>query len=316
MLNHLDQIDASDLMQDVYFKAEFINLYSAPDATDIVATPDYVHGAAIRLIPGTTITDLETPHGYGGPIAKNPQDIGNGLNDWRKRQEDAGHVAEFIRLHPFINATVLQDYFDHLVFNRQTVIVNLETPNEQRRKYYSKGTRHALGVAEKKLTVRQLEPQDWPTFEKLHEITLVRNCVPIDHHFSAESYKTLMALPWTTAWAAEIDNVPVAAACFLSSNQTLCHYHFSGGGNEARNTKANYLLLETAFEYYANLGRKWMHLGGGRTALPDDTLFDFKSKFSPDRAAYYTGGIIFSKKLYNRLGGVKNGRFLGYRTTP
>jgi UDP-N-acetylbacillosamine alanyltransferase len=313
MFEYLNGLDASELMEDVYFRSEFIKLYAAPDPTEIMSTQNYRHGTAIRAIPGTDATDLETPHGYGGPVT-NTQDIGAYLNIWRNRQKEAGHVAEFIRLHPFVNAEALRDYLDYLAFNRKTVIVNLATSHELRRKYYSKGTRHALKAADKKLTIRRLKSSEWSTLQELHETTLVRNGVPTTDHSSAESYRDLMALNWTVAWVAELNNIPVATACFLSSNESLCHYHFAGGGDEARTTNANYLLLETAFEYFSNLGHRWMHLGGGRTDQPDDALFKFKSKFSPDRAAYFTGGIIFSREKYEQLGGAKNGMFLGYRT--
>ena len=41
-------LDANDIMNDIYFNPEFIQLYGAPDPVDTLETPQYKHGAAIR----------------------------------------------------------------------------------------------------------------------------------------------------------------------------------------------------------------------------------------------------------------------------
>jgi hypothetical protein len=307
-------LEATDIMNDIYFNPEFIQLYGAPDPIDTLETPQYKHGAAIRSIPGTDRTDMETPHGYGGPIARNISDLKDGIHAWRERQERAGHVAEFIRLHPFFDAGALDGLFDHLMVNRETVIVDMSVSREQHRAAYSKGTRHALRVAEQRLTVRDLAPNEGDILRRLHEDMLARNKAPKEAYFQVDSYRRLVVAPWSTTFLAEGDNGPVAAACFLSSGMGLCHYHLAGGNEEARQTKANYLLLETAFEHFSAQGALWMHLGGGRTAAVDDPLFRFKTKFSPLRVRFYTAGLIFDRDTYGRLGGGDGGsRFLGYR---
>jgi hypothetical protein len=47
-----------------------------------------------------------------------------------------------------------------------------------------------------------------------------------------------------------------------------------------------------------------LHLGGGRTPAPDDGLFGFKARFSPERRALYLGARVFDQDAYDRLCGL------------
>jgi hypothetical protein len=307
-------ITPKEAMADVYFRPDFLELHSHPDVCDILDTGTFRHGSAVRAIPGSKLEDLETPHGYGGPSALDISSLKEGVSAWRDKQQRAGRVAEFIRLHPFLNGEALNGMVDYLEFNRKTVILDLEQSIDERWKTYSKGTRHALRHAEKNLTVRKLDADEWVIFWYLHQETLIRNAVGADLFFPSGYYKALLAKGWVKGWVAEKNNGPIAVAVFLSSTPRLCHYHLAGGTDIARETKANYLLLEHAFRHFAEQGGKWMHLGGGRSRDPEDPLYKFKSKFSKLRASFYIAGMIHDPKLYKALGGDQCSRFLGYRS--
>jgi len=310
----LHNLTPEEVLADVYFRPDFLELHSRPDACDVLDIGAFSHGSAVRAIPGSKLEDLETPHGYGGPSALDISSLKEGIAAWREKQRRAGRVAEFIRLHPFLNAEALDGMVDYLEFNRQTVILDLEQSIDERFKTYSKGTRHALRHAEKNLTIRRLNADEGDILEGLHQATLIRNAVHADLFFPPGYYQTLMAMPWVTCWVAEKENEPVAVAVYFSSTPRLCHYHLAGGIDIARETKANYLLLEYAFRHFTEQGAKWMHLGGGRGQDPQDPLYKFKSKFSKLRASYHTAGMIHDRKQYKALGGDQSPRFLGYRS--
>jgi len=48
----------------------------------------------------------------------------------------------------------------------------------------------------------------------------------------------------------------------------------------------------------------------------DDPLLKFKTRFSPWRIPFYTGGMVFDRETYNRLAHGRNIRFLSYRFPP
>lgn len=309
-----DTVGISDaLRDDVYFREDFVRLHSLSDEIDILSRDAFSHASTIRNIPQTGWTDLETPHGYGGPVATNEAALRDGIADWRERQRSAGRVAEFIRVHPFIKTDELRQHVDLLAFNRETVCVDLSLDKKERRRYYRKGVRHALNVAERSLTLRELEPDEWPLFRHLYEDGLRANAASEEYFFDENCYKGLLAAPWSITWVAEAVRGPVAVASFMSSTPTIGHYHLAGGNERARETNANYLLLENAFDYFAAIGCRVMHLGGGRTAKVEDELFRFKKRFSPMRAKFHIAGFVHDQKKYDLLGGAKAGKFIGYR---
>lgn len=301
-----------DVMQDVYFREDFAALHARPDPIDALVTDGFRCVSAVREIAGSSYEDMETPWGYGGAVALDEGAFWQGLGLWRQRQSDRGRIAEFIRLHPFLNPAALRGFLDQIRFDRLTVLVDLMEAPEQRRKYYSKGTRYSLRRAEAALTLRELDERDAEIFERLYNAGLDRNDAAESYYFDRTYFRDLLAAPWARTWVAEQAGEPIAVACFLSGGP-FAHYHLSGGTSAARDSFAHYLLLENAFETYGALGARWMHLGGGRSGAPDDALLHFKSKFSPTLIPFYTGGIVFDRAAYDSLSTGASERFLSYR---
>ena len=311
---------AAEIMADVYFRPDFVALHARPDRVDALELAGFRHSAAVREIPGTDLDDLETPWGYGGPVALDEAAFWQGLGLWRQRQIDNNRVAEFVRLHPFLNPMSFRGWFDHLRLDRLTIVVDLAEAAARRWHRYSKGTRYSIRQAQKKLTFRVLGPGEGGIFRRCYEEGLERNQAERHYYFPADYYEAVLAADWATAWVAELAGEPVAIACFLDGG-AFAHYHLSGGGDAARETFAHYGLLELAIAHFAAKGARWMHLGGGRTSHPDDALLAFKAKFSPRRVPYYTGGLVYARGAYEQLARQqlsrgRNERFLSYRFAP
>lgn len=308
----LHGLTPTELLDDVYFRPDYVRLHARPDKIDFLVRENFRHAAAVRPIPGTRFEDLETPHGYGGTSATDTSALVEGLAEWRERQRRAGRVAEFVRLHPFVNPMALRGLYDEITFNRTTVLVDLRQSSADRLKSYSKGTKHALKRGQRLLAIRDLGPDDANLFKECYEAGLKRNSAESAYFFPESYYRELLGAEWCAAWSAEKEGKPVAVACFLANNK-LVHYHLAGGYPESRASGAHYVLLEHAFARFRDQGCRWMHLGGGRTGDPSDSLLRFKAKFSPLRAAYYIGCLVLDKNAYQELGGKRFGRFLGYR---
>jgi len=305
----------AEIMADVYFRPDFVALHARPDRVDTLEFAGFRHSAAVREIPGTDLDDLETPWGYGGPVALDEAAFWQGLGLWRQRQIDNNRVAEFVRLHPFLNPMSFRGWFDHLRLDRLTIVVDLAEPAAERWRRYTKGTRYSIRQAQKKLSFRKLGPGEDAVFRECYEEGLRRNQAERNYYFPADYFAAVLAADWATAWVAEQDGKPVAIACFLDGG-AFAHYHLSGGGDAARESFAHYGLLELAIEHFAAKGARWMHLGGGRTSHPDDALLSFKSKFSSRRVPYYTGGLVYARSAYEQLARGRNERFLSYRFPP
>ncbi|MEI8394112.1 MAG: GNAT family N-acetyltransferase [Rhodospirillaceae bacterium] len=310
----LFDLEPAVLRDDVYFREDFIALQARPDPVDTLETGDFRIGAAVRAIPGTTLTDLETPHGYGGPMARDGAALAAGLAAWRTRQRAAGRVAEFIRLHPCLNPEALAGQVDHLAFNRATVMVELRAGREARRARYAKTTRNILRRTVETVSVRVLRPDEGPLFQALYEAMLARHGAAPSYYFPPAYFHELLAAPWARTLVAEQAGEALAVSCFLAvPGVPLAHYHLSGGTAAGLAAQAQYPLLEAAFDHYTEAGCAWMHLGGGRTPAEDDGLWQFKAKFSPIQARFHVAGLIHDPEVFHALGGSRGGRFLGYR---
>jgi RimJ/RimL family protein N-acetyltransferase len=308
-------VSAAELIADVYFRADFVALHARPDPIDALPLPGFHHAAAVRTIPGTDVEDMETPWGYGGPVASDEASFWEGIGRWRQRQRDHRRIAEFVRLHPFLNPLGYRGWFDQIRFDRLTVLVDLAVDSVQRRRGYSKGTRYSLRQAERLLTVRALVPGEGALFRRCYEEGLGRNAADRSYYFPADYYDRLLEAPYARAWIAEREGRAVAVACFLSGGP-FAHYHLSGGGSEARAAFAHYLLLEHAIEHYRARGCRYLHLGGGRSAAADDDLLKFKRRFSSWLIPFYTGGLVYDRAAYDRLTQGRRHRFLSYRFEP
>ncbi len=306
---------SEEVMSDVYFQKHFLKLHARPDQLDFMETSGFRHASVVRQIPHTDFEDLETPWGYGGPVALDWSEFWRGIGEWKQRQANKGRIAEFIRLHPFLNPLAFRGWLDQVRFDRLTVLIDLTESESLRHRYYSKGTRYCLRQADKALTVRTLEAGEGQLFKHLYESGLLRNNASDSYFMPLAHFEELIIAPWARVRVAEFNGRPVAVACFLYS-RVFSHYHLSGGELIARETFAHHLLVEDAIKYSSDNGQRWMHLGGGRDRSLDDSLLLFKTRFSPRRVAYYTGGIIFDYQEYENLTKDRTGNFLSYRFRP
>ena len=123
---------------------------------------------------------------------------------------------------------------------------------------------------------------------------------------------------------ADMEGEWVAAAVFFYSSQFL-HYHLSASGNCTPGA-TNAILHEAArIGFEKNL--RCLHLGGGRTSDPDDTLLKFKLSCGSETHVFHIARTIHSpddysamceawKRTFPGLGSCYGHRFLCYRERP
>lgn len=240
--------------------------------------------------------DLETPYGYGGPISNcmDEQFLQNAFNVYKEYCKQHNIVCEFIRLHPFNSISDKATLFDMHATERQVVIVDLGKTTVERRSLYSKTTRNILRKAEKKLLV-ETEGVKISDFMEMYYLTMKKNTANDFFYFKENYFNALMNLSGVSLLATKKEDIYASIGFFIFSDE-LSHYHLSANNKELSKENGNYLLLDAAFEFAKKQGCKYMMLGGGRTPSPDDSLFLFKSKFSPLVTPFYIAGLDFMPK--------------------
>lgn len=292
-----------ELRRDIYFQRDFIDLH-ARNGTIGLSDGDFSHHVGIVPIPGSGRNDLETPWGYGGPIVPSAELLPKGLAKWKDYvRREVGAVAEFIRLHPFLDPSIFADHVNMLQFNRHVVVADLNVSRDLRWRNYSDSTKNCIRKASRTLELHRIGAEAAEEFGSIYELGLTRNDASSDYYFDKQFYQKLLDAPWATTWMVTDSQGAAAVSCFLHGSGDLCHYHLAGANEKARRANAHYFLLDVALDHFSALGVRYMMLGGGRTTDNGDALLRFKSKFSPLLASYCVAGIIYDHDSYANLGG-------------
>ena len=84
-----------------------------------------------------------------------------------------------------------------------------------------------------------------------------------------------------------------------------CHgivqYHLGGTINEALKLAPDKLLVDEVRLWASSQGHRALHLGGGMTSDPEDSLLHYKKGFSDTRHEFATWRWILSQEVYDRL---------------
>lgn len=77
----------------------------------------------------------------------------------------------------------------------------------------------------------------------------------------------------------------IESSCIVLHGYDTAYYHFAGTYARHPNLGVNNLLVYEVARWSRGMDYRRLHLGGGVTADPEDSVLKFKSGFSPDRIA-------------------------------
>ncbi|OCH61276.1 femAB family protein [Aliivibrio fischeri] len=307
--------EINKLSSDIYYQREYSALYeeNAEYFEFLYEEQDsYVKFNSLKRkivsVSGISINeelyDLETPYGYGGPISNcsDTEFLQRAFSAYKEFCSTQNIVCEFIRFHPFNSIAEYSDLFDMHCLERQVIIVNLDITTEERRKLYSKTTRNIIKKAEKNLLV-EIDSVNTSDFIDMYYQTMQKNTASDFFYFKERYFSELLSINGVSLLGIRKEDT-YASIGFFMCGEELAHYHLSANNQELAKENGNYLLLDSAFEYAKSRGCRFMMLGGGRTSSPDDSLFKFKSKFSPTTMPFFIAGLDFlpeKRQMLNQL---------------
>lgn len=311
----MTDITIRNLLSDIYYQREYSALYEGEcehfEFKYEEGDSNVQFSALKRRIKNVSgkeideeLYDLETPYGYGGPVSNSldEQFLCRAFGAYRDFCKEQNIVCEFIRFHPFNSLGNMASLFDMNLPERQVVIVDLEKSTEERRKLYSKTTRNIIKKAEKKLTI-ETGSVELSSFMEMYYETMQKNSASDFFYFQEDYFNALSALEGVDLLATKKEST-FASIGFFMCGKELAHYHLSANNQALAKENGNYLLLDAAFEHAKSKGCRYMMLGGGRTSSPDDSLFKFKSKFSPLTMPFYIAGLDFlpeKRQMLNQM---------------
>ncbi|MDE2060235.1 MAG: GNAT family N-acetyltransferase [candidate division NC10 bacterium] len=303
--------------RDIYFRPEYVRLhlfqpgsrallFAYRQGMDTWAYPFVLHPISRvgEEVLKSNWFDIESAYGYGGPLSTTD------ARDFIERANLAfaswcdlrGVVSEFMRLHPLLMG---QKWLSggEVTYDRETVSLDLNRLGVYE-SLLSSTTRNKLRRAER-LGVRVAAypaSEGFDRFRQLYLDTMKRIGADDYYHFSDAYFRGLGQLVKETGWlyVAALGHEWISAALFLKG-QAWMHYHLSASSPDRRVPGATNLVLFTAAQVGRHEGLERLHLGGGRTADPDDSLLDFKKSMATDSHRFYISKRIRNPEAYTQL---------------
>jgi ribosomal protein S18 acetylase RimI-like enzyme len=258
----------------------------------------------IRDIPGGGL-DATSPYGYPGPIGVGTDHpmflrvaLAAGLNVLR----EAGIVSAFVRLHPLLNP-VPPEGVGTLVHHGLTVSVDLTLPTEELWAQMRLNHRRDITRTAKLGYVARMDG-DWTrleSFKDVYRATMARRSATQYYFFDDAYFDSLRdALgDRLRLFVVEKDGLVAAAGLFVETNG-IVQYHLSGTSDRFRAVQPTKMMMHFVAIWAKARGNRVLHLGGG-LAGDSDSLFQFKSRFSPLRHPFSTLRMVVDEQQYSRL---------------
>jgi lipid II:glycine glycyltransferase (peptidoglycan interpeptide bridge formation enzyme) len=250
--------------------------------------------------------DIETPYGYGGPIAEGNVNDASIKRFWNGVFEFARNnriVTQFICIHPLLRNEIKLDIAcDRVIYLKDTIMIDTSSKNVILENMDSK-TRNMVRKAQK-LGVRITFDSSNVNLSDMYNIyrhTMDIHKADSFYYFSKDYFEYVCNhLSSNVLFAyAHYEGKIIGAAVFLFTDRFM-HYHLSGTYTEYRDTAATSLLLFEGSVKAHELGINSLHLGGGIDA--EDSLFFFKKRFNNNgRRPFYIARTIFDDNMYKKL---------------
>ncbi len=298
--------------QDIYYTAEYYAMHNTSKCKALMFVyEDNKENIGlypfllqeIELLKGNIqYYDIETAYGYGGPLLS--------TNDLEFRTifestfldycAEMNIVAEFIRFHPLIGNHNVFKHDIQVLHNRYTVVLDLTKElDEIWMNQISTKNRNVIRKCIKNGVVIE-KSDDYNEFWEIYQQTMQKVSATSFYYFNQQYRDAVEKNEFMNLFYIRKDNISIATAIFMGLGDYF-HYHLAGSRKEYLQLSPNNLLLWEAIKYAKEHGFKKFHFGGGLTDSMDDSLFQFKRKFSKEYVDFYIGKRIHNQEVYRKL---------------
>ena len=266
---------------------------------------------------GCESTDVTSVYGYAGPLAWgcSPGD------DFLERAwtailgvwHEQGAVASFTRFHPLLEnaalATGMRGPCDRpsdpaaVGAMGRTVSIDLTASEETIRAGYSESLRRQIRNYRRagQTTIDDVGWSDLPAFVRLYHETMTRNDADPYYYFDLEDFARLReGLGQHVHLLVTRIGDEVGAAGIFTEYDGLVQEHLMAANPAFASVSPYKVQLDDAAMWAKARGNRVLHLGGGRGAR-EDSLFEFKRRFSTRRHEFYTGRWVLDRTRYDSL---------------
>ena len=309
--NYLDTIPAK--LQDIYFREEYVKLYETDK--DKACCFVYRDGESVMLYPflrrafeykGNTYFDFETAYGYGGPVSNDHSEafMTSAFRSMIENAKKENYVCGFTRFHPLLENWHYFDKVGSVIMDRKTIAIDLTGGIESAwmNEIHTKN-RNVIKKGEK-IGLEFIVDNDFTflkEFEELYNLTMDKLDADGFYYFEPKYYKQLKnTIPNCFLGIVKWQDKIVAGAIFFYQ-LPYGHYHLAGSDKTALKLSPNNFLLWEAAKELMNRGVSYFHLGGGTDDSEENSLYQYKRKFSKNEYQFALGKMIFNQPLYDDI---------------
>jgi hypothetical protein len=253
--------------------------------------------------------DAPSVYGYAGPVASGdalPEKIGaNFRSALREVLEEWRVVAVFSRLHPLIPQQV--DWLAGLGECKplaRTVSLDLTSPSGEQRARYRRNHKEGINKLRRRgVTVEHdRDTARLPEFIAIYHETMRRVGAATAYFFPPSYFARLRAClgPCLHLFVCRIEGEIACGGLFAECNGIL-QYHLGGTRDTFLRLAPMKLLFDEVREWATQRGVGVLHLGGGATTHPDDSLLHFKMGFSDRTHDFCVWRYTPTPEMYDRL---------------
>lgn len=268
----------------------------------------------ITGLEGEDATDVTSVYGYPGPLAWGctPEDpfISMAWTAIIEVWRDQRAIAAFTRFHPLLGNARLAKRFrlpgdesdldTNLSIGTPTVSIDCRIADDEATLGYARVLRQEIAAARRGGLASEHDT-DWEhldTFIELYSSTMSRTGADDRYLLTAADVRRfrVAVAPYAHLIVTRLGTT-IAAAGLFTEFSGIVQAHLVGTNDEFRALSPLKVHLDDARRWAHERGDDVLHLGGGRGGM-EDSLLEFKGRFSPHRHTFHTGRWIVRSKRY------------------
>ena len=260
----------------------------------------YYHAFQTETIPGINLIDVQSPYGYGGPIATttDPEFLAVAWAKYDEWCQENKVVVEFMRFHPLLDNW--RYFAGDVMYDRDTVYIDLTRSDLFRG--YAPRSRTAIRKA-----IANNVQVEWTStevfldaFHPLYASTMCTLGTDHSYYFPPRYFENIVDSNMVWLGVCRKETKIISGAIFLVGEH-LVEYHLSASSMSGKTVAATNLLVHRAAIRAQSAGKAMLHLGGGANSSEDNRLLFFKRGFSRRTASFRIGRKVHQSLIYENL---------------
>jgi hypothetical protein len=259
-------------------------------------------------------SDIANPYGYGGPLcrAATPETavrlyscFADAFAGWC---HELGIASEFCSLHPLMtdNQRALMEGIIVSQHEKDVVIIDVPANEKALESMLRSDHRRSIRVARRAgVQIERVDPtsDNLAVFHNIYDETMARKNAAERWRLPKDYFETTVRHLGPTRVSLFFASVggEVEVGTLLMHDFDIAYSHFSGSFDNHPNARARSLMIFETALWVKESGFSRLHLGGGLTRSPKDTLLQWKAGFTDRLTPLWTYFCVRDIDAYNTL---------------